>query len=122
LRDIEDIISYSLITGVIVSALLITSGVILLFVQGGVPGYSLGAIGNVHSTINTRTYNFFEAYSHFSGITLIYTGLVVLIFTPISRVVLLIGKFASVRDRLYLLLSIIVIINLFIAIIVIPHI
>ncbi|MBX8643627.1 MAG: DUF1634 domain-containing protein [Thermoplasmata archaeon] len=121
MRDIEDWISYSLITGVIISIVLISAGVILLFIQGGIPGIPLYGVANVHSNVNTMTYNFFEAYSHFSGVTLIYTGLVVLIFTPISRVILLIGKFAAVRDRLYLVLSIIVLVNLFIAIIIIPH-
>ncbi len=107
--------------GVVISAGLVIAGIVLLFVQGGVPGYSLAQVTSAYSPLNTKTYSFSEAFSHFSGITLIYSGLIVLIFTPISRVILLVAKFASVKDRLYLILSLIVLINLTIAIILIPH-
>lgn len=56
------------------------------------------------------------------GIFFIATGLWVLVFTPITSVVIALVSFYLTRNKLYIALSIIVLFNLFFAMLVIPHI
>ncbi|MEM3847884.1 MAG: DUF1634 domain-containing protein, partial [Metallosphaera sp.] len=117
--EVEDVISYSLIVGVVVSILLIIIGVVLIFVHDGAQGFTLEQIGNVHSFINTSTTTpekVVQGVQKLDGLSFVYLGLIVLIATPIIRVILLIGDFLKNRDLLYTILSLIVLINILIAI------
>ncbi|MEM0157632.1 MAG: DUF1634 domain-containing protein, partial [Thermoplasmataceae archaeon] len=59
--------------------------------------------------------------AHLDGFYFITVGLWVLIFTPISVVVLSIVTFIAEENRLYLIMAIIVLFNLFFAMLVIPR-
>ncbi|MEL9970113.1 MAG: DUF1634 domain-containing protein [Metallosphaera sp.] len=121
--EVEDVISYSLIVGVVVSILLIIIGVVLIFVHDGAQGFTLEQIGNVHSFINTSTTTpekVVQGVQKLDGLSFVYLGLIVLIATPIIRVILLIGDFLKNRDLLYTILSLIVLINILIAIFIVP--
>ncbi|AWR99149.1 DUF1634 domain-containing protein [Metallosphaera hakonensis] len=121
--EIEDVISYALIAGVVISIALIILGVALIFIHGGAQGFTIYQIGNVHSLVNTSTTSppkVVQGLSKLDGLSFIYLGLIVLISTPVVRVALLIGDFVKNRDLLYTILSLIVLINIMIAIFIVP--
>lgn len=125
--NIDRIASYTLRTGVLTSVSFILVGVILMFVRGGALGFNLSSISNFNDmTINSKLISLsFSAIAsgitHLDGFYFITVGLWVLIFTPISVVVLSIVTFLAEENRLYLLMAIIVLFNLFFAMLVIPR-
>ncbi|EHP70877.1 putative membrane protein [Metallosphaera yellowstonensis MK1] len=121
--EINDVISYSLIIGVVLSILLIVSGVVLLFVHDGAQGLPLKEIASTNSLVNSSTitpYQVVAGVPKLDGLSFIYLGLMVLIATPVVRVALLIGDFIKNKDLLYVILSVVVFINMMIAIFVVP--
>ncbi|MDP7976608.1 MAG: DUF1634 domain-containing protein [TACK group archaeon] len=58
--------------------------------------------------------------SAFNGISYIYLGIMVLIVTPIMRVVLLIFQFLYERNKLYFIISVIVLFNMLFALLLLP--
>lgn len=120
---VETAISYSLILGVLISSALMVSGLTLLFLKGGAGPYDVDTICSFQSPVNTRTFTLsqaIEGLGSFNGLSYIYLGAVVLIATPVTRVVLLIGQFASERNKLYLFLSLLVMTNLTFALLILP--
>ena len=123
----DTIASYTLRIGVLTSVTFILVGVVLLFVRGGIPGYSLSQVANFNnSSLNSRLIMLtFSAIGkglvELNGFYFIALGLWILIFTPISVVVISILIFLDEKNRLYMALAIIVLFNLFFAILVIPH-
>ncbi|MGC8608640.1 MAG: DUF1634 domain-containing protein [Thermoplasmata archaeon] len=122
-RDI--LISDALRIGVIASAIFIIIGVALLFIKNGGYGYNLAQVASYHSVLNSRLIllgNIPQGLESLDGIYFIATGLWILVFTPISSVVIALISFYLTKNKLYIVLGIIVLFNLFFAMLVIPHI
>ncbi len=122
--DIEKAISYSLITGVIISSGLIILGLAFIFAQGGAGPYGFAQISSFTSAVNSKTFGVNEVFSGlsaFNGISYIYLGIMVLIVTPIMRVILLIFQFLYERNRLYFIISVIVLFNMLFALLLLPR-
>ncbi len=123
--DISRTIGYSLIIGVLVSASLMVAGVAFLFARGGGGGYTLSQLASLNSQANSRTIGIREilgGLASLDGVSLIFLGIMALIATPVVRVILLILQFIYERNRLYFALSIVVLIDMLVAILVLPSI
>ena len=121
--DIDGITSIILRIGVLSSLALIVAGVALLFIKGTGDGYSITAIASFHSTVNSSLLNpknIPAGLIAIDGLYFITLGLWVLIFTPITVVFTSMVSFISDGNRLYIVMSLIVLFNLFFAMLVIP--
>jgi len=121
--DMDYVIGLALRIGVIVSIALVLIGVALLVVEGKGLGYSDYSIMSIRSNVNTTVIPPIMALrglSQADGLSFIILGLMVLIATPVLRVALGIASFAMERDWLYVVITIVVFINLMLAIFVIP--
>jgi uncharacterized membrane protein len=121
--DTDQITSIILKTGVVISLSLIIIGVILLFVKGEGDGYSLSSIANFHSSVSSKLLNpkdILPGIEGLDGLYFITFGLWVLIFTPITVVFTSMIEFVKADNRLYVVMSLIVLFNLFFAMLVIP--
>ncbi len=119
----ENLISLELRAGVLLSITLIAIGVALIFVNGTSNGYTLSEIAATNSTINSAGFGALSViYSigNFQGIDFIFLGLIVLLLTPIVRVVLSILFFMEEKNWLYVVITLIVLFNLLFAIFVVP--
>jgi len=119
--DQDSVSSYILKTGVISSITLILVGIALLFIKDGGMGYTLSQISsyNVNLHINSAILNLSKLPSglyHLDGVYFISLGLWILVFTPVSVVVTAIVAFIWERNKLYVILSAIVLFNLMFAI------
>ncbi|MGC8569936.1 MAG: DUF1634 domain-containing protein [Caldivirga sp.] len=117
------IIGLTLRIGVIISVVLILMGVVLLVIEGKGLGFSDIQIMSVRSHVNTAVIPPLTALSgltHADGLSFIVLGLMVLIATPVLRVALGIASFAMERDWLYVVITVVVFINLMLAIFVLP--
>jgi uncharacterized membrane protein len=98
------------------------AGSAMLFARGGGDGYALSQLASPSSPVNSGTMGIrgvLAGLASLDGVSLIFLGIMVLIATPIVRV-LLVVQFAGERNRLYLALSAIVLVNMLIAILVLP--
>jgi len=121
--DINDAISLALRAGVLLSAAIILIGVVLVFVHQGSNGFSLSQIAAPNSRVNSSIFQppeVMEGLSKPNGLDYVYLGLMVLIATPIIRVVLGIAQFVKERNRLYTIITVIVLFNLMFAIFILP--
>lgn len=121
--DRDLVISYFLRTGVLVSIFLIFFGIILLFLKGGSEGYSLSEIASYHSVLNSSLIPLARIPSgirSLDGLYFIALGLWVLIFTPITVVVISLISFVIRSNWLYVVLSGVVLFNLFFSMLIIP--
>lgn len=119
MRDIELAARRVLLTGVVLSFLLFVTGIIVLLAQHGAPGVDLTSSG-LPLVLNTKTYSMAMALAQPSGITLIYVGLVALVLTPVSIVSLLLFEFARQRNGLYTAIAAVVLVDMLIAIVLVP--
>ncbi len=113
-------ISAILKVGVTVSLFLIVLGSVLIFVNNGSNGIPLDQLANVSSIsgINSRDLplsNVVTGAIHGSGLYIVALGLWVLVFTPISVVFASLMNFIFEKNRLYVVMSTIVLVNLFLA-------
>ncbi|MFP3195972.1 MAG: DUF1634 domain-containing protein [Caldivirga sp.] len=121
--DMDYVIGLALRIGVIVSIALVLIGVALLIIEGKGLGYSDYSIMSIRSRVNTTVIPPIMALrglSQADGLSFIILGLMVLIATPVLRVALGIASFIMERDWLYVVITIVVFINLMLAIFVIP--
>ena len=121
--DFNDVIAYALRIGVIISAVLIIIGVALLFARGDSNGYTLNQIARPNSIVNSSLFQPSEVISGVPSLRpldFIYLGLMVLIATPVVRVILGIVQFALERNKLYVVITAIVLFNLMFAIFILP--
>ncbi|QGA55148.1 DUF1634 domain-containing protein [Sulfolobus sp. E5-1-F] len=121
--DFNNIIGNALRVGVIISAIIIIFGVALLFVNNGSNGFSLTQISSSNSIVNSSIFKPSEIFSglpRLYGLDYIYLGLMVLIATPVLRVLIGIAQFASETNKLYTIITIIVFFNLMFAIFILP--
>ncbi|MCH4814227.1 MAG: DUF1634 domain-containing protein [Saccharolobus sp.] len=121
--DFNNIIGNTLRIGVIISAIIIIFGVALLFVYNGSNGFTITQISSSNSIVNSSIFKPSEIFSGLPklyGLDYIYLGLMVLIATPVLRVLLGIAQFASERNKLYTIITVIVFFNLMFAIFILP--
>lgn len=122
--DLDIITSYVLRTGVIACIALIVTGVVLLFVRNGGMGHSLAYLAHFTQTLGSDQIPFSQlpqGIASLDGVYYIVLGLWVLIFAPISVVFIAILDFIKEKNRLYVVMSLIVLFNLFVAMLVIPR-
>lgn len=122
--DLDLITSYVLRIGVLTSLFFIVAGVLLLFFRNGGFGYSLSYLANYSNTIGSDKIPLDQIPNgiiSLDGIYYITLGLWVLIFTPITVVFSAIIEFSMAKNRLYVIMSIIVLFNIFFAMLVIPR-
>ncbi|MGC8597578.1 MAG: DUF1634 domain-containing protein [Thermocladium sp.] len=121
--DMDSVIGMTLRIGVIISIILISIGVALIIVRGEGMGYSLSELSSMRSPVNSSVIPVITVINEapsLDGLSLIVLGLIVLIATPVIRVLLGIASFAMEKDWLYVAITIIVFLDLMIAIFIIP--
>ncbi|MBW9141588.1 MAG: DUF1634 domain-containing protein [Candidatus Aramenus sp.] len=121
--DFNDLIGNALRIGVIISSVFIILGSVLLFVVGHSNGYTLSQISSPESVVNTSEFppiQVTKGVEDLQPLDLIFLGLMILIATPVVRVVLGIAQFASERNKLYTIITAIVFFNLMLAIFILP--
>ena len=105
--DIESVMGKLLITGVIISGTLILAGGIFYIIQEGlsIPHFKTfrGVPSNLRSVKQICT-----GFVHLESLSIIQMGLLLLIATPIARVIFSVIGFLFERDYLYVLISLIV--------------
>ncbi|MFP3044794.1 MAG: DUF1634 domain-containing protein [Thermocladium sp.] len=121
--DMDSVIGMTLRIGVIISIILISIGVALIIVRGEGMGYPLSELSSMRSPVNSSVIPVITAINEspsLDGLSLIVLGLIVLIATPVIRVLLGIASFAMEKDWLYVAITVIVFLDLMIAIFIIP--
>ncbi len=105
--DIEAVMGKLLITGVIISGAMILSGGIYYLIQYGfsIPHFKTfrGEPSNLRSVSKIIT-----GVIHLDSLSIIQLGLLLLIATPIARVIFAVIGFFMEKDFLYVLISLIV--------------
>mgnify|MGYP001770660304 CR=1 FL=1 len=123
--DYDTAIAYVFRAGVIVSVSLILIGVVALFIEGSSNGYSLSRVSSPYSDVNSSIFlpeRVINEISSFRPLDLIFLGLMVLIAIPVIGVWIALIHFILQRNKLYILMAIIVIFNLMFAIFILPSI
>mgnify|MGYP001770711220 FL=1 len=123
--DYDTAIAYVFRAGVIVSVSLILIGIIALFIEGSSNGYSLSRVSSPYSDVNSSIFlpeRVLNEISIFRPLDLIFLGLMVLIAIPVIGVWIALIHFILQRNKLYILMAIIVIFNLMFAIFILPSI
>lgn len=116
--DFEDVVGYALRIGVIISAIFLVTGLLLIFVKSN-PAY----ITNEFLYSNSSTVNAYEIPVRLTSLNFmyfLYFGLIVLIATPIMRVLIGIFQFVRERNWIYVIITAIVFFNLMVAIFILP--
>lgn len=98
-------------------------GLILIFIHGEGLGIPLSKIIDPNGHVDTSTMSIMTVIAgdlRLDGLSLMLTGLLVLIAIPVVMVALNLVRFAMERDVLYTVLAAITLVNLFLAIFVLP--
>jgi uncharacterized membrane protein len=123
MMEMDDVIAYVLRIGVVISVILIMIGAMLLFLQGSSNGFAIGELASTGSKINSSLFSFSDIINgllSYQGLDFILLGLVVLIITPIARVIASVLSFMYERNWLYVVITLIVFIDIMVAIFVVP--
>ncbi len=117
-------VSIALRAGVILSISLVILGSSIVMIHNGIIPVQSGVLTSVDSNVNTNSgsvhlSDIAVGVMHLSGMYIIALGLWVLIFTPIAIVVIALVNFAFRGNRLYVVMSSIVLFNLFFALVLI---
>lgn len=104
MTEIELVIGHVLRIGVITSAVVIIIGLVLALITGET-GYPAGTFPTTFATI-------FQGVAAFKPFAITMLGLFLLILTPVLRVVVSIYAFAKEGDKLYVWITIIVLVIL----------
>ncbi|MCL4334883.1 MAG: DUF1634 domain-containing protein [Candidatus Thermoplasmatota archaeon] len=122
----ENVVSRILKVGVILTISLILIGSAFIFIHDGANGYPLSKIcdisGNTSDQLNSSSLapsNIISGIAHLDGAYFITLGLWILVFTPISVVAVSLAEFIRKRNGRYIIMSSIVLFNLFFAMLVI---
>ena len=107
----------------------IITGVIIMMIRGGADGYTISQIANYSQGPSGHTLyssliplnNLFSGIYSIDGAYYVALGLWVLIFTPITVVVIALISFIETKNNLYIALSSCVLFVLFFAMLVVPH-
>ncbi|HUZ61037.1 MAG TPA: DUF1634 domain-containing protein [Hanamia sp.] len=109
--DIESVMGTLLITGVIVSGALILFGGIYYLTQYGFGKPEFHTFSGEPSGLRSIK-QIFNGFIHFDSLSIIQMGLLLLIATPVSRVVFAVIAFLFEKDYLYVIISLIVLVIL----------
>ncbi len=121
--DMETRTALILRTGVALCILFVAVGVALIFMNSGGGGFSLVQIASSASTVNSSNIGIAQIVSGLfglDGLSFIFVGIIILIATPIARVLFSIFAFSIERNWLYVVITLIVFINLMVAIFIVP--
>jgi len=121
--DFNDVIAYSLRAGVLISAALLFIGFMLLIIEGRAGYYSISQVTSTASLINSSYFNantLIKGTMSMNPIAITFLGLVVLIATPVLRVVLGLAQFIREKDYIYSAITAVVLFNLLFAIFILP--
>jgi uncharacterized membrane protein len=124
MTDLEYIIGNTLRIGVVVSIIVILIGLALLLLVPGASRYSLSVIASPTSSLNSSVIGFGSMQNgleSLDGVYYIMLGLAILIATPVARVLLSVFWFFQKRNSVYTVITAIVLINMLVAIFIIPH-
>ncbi len=105
--NIEMVLGYVLRLGVLISAAIVLAGAIIFIVRHGHDQANFRIFRGEPSDFRTIP-GILRAVAHGRGRGLIQLGLLVLIATPIARVVFSVAGFILERDRLYVVFTLIV--------------
>jgi uncharacterized membrane protein YfcA/uncharacterized membrane protein len=109
--------------GVLVSVTLMIMGLMLMVIKGRGLGYTLGMIMDPSSQINTSLIGLLTVIDgavRLDGLCVMLLGLITLIAIPITMIILNTVRFALEHDVLYMAFSLIVIVNLMLAVVALP--
>lgn len=112
--------------GVNTSIAVIAVGIVLMFVKGSADNYTLSQLASFqdyNATLNSSMVPLSRIPAGLVSLDAIYyisLGLWILIFTPITVVVVATVFYAKERNYLYVAMSLIVLMNIFIAMLIIP--
>ena len=123
MMEMNDVIAYVLRIGVVISVILILVGTVLLFLQGSSNGFTIGELASTGSKINSSLFSFSDIVNgllSYQGLDFMLIGIIVLIITPIARVIASVLSFMYERNWLYVVITLIVFIDILIAIFVVP--
>ncbi|MEB0260703.1 DUF1634 domain-containing protein [Mucilaginibacter sp. 10I4] len=106
-KDIESQMGTLLRTGVIISAIIVfIGGVLYLFQKGQELPHYKKFTGEPHELINLRSI-FINAF-HFKSLAILQIGVLVLLATPVARVIFSIYGFIEEEDKMYIIVTLIV--------------
>lgn len=112
--EVEIVISELLRWGVRISLFLLAGGTLLCFLNGTDYGRSGGSAADLHRLI-TQTEAFprslawlWNGLLHLQGAAVIVAGLLLLISTPVIRVLVSVFAFALEKDRAYVVITLVV--------------
>ena len=105
--DIEYVMGTLLITGVAISGALILFGGIYYLTQSGLSKPEFHTFSGEPSGLRSIK-QIFEGFIHFDSLSIIQMGLLLLIATPVARVVFAVIAFLLEKDYLYVIISLIV--------------
>ena len=129
MKNFDDtmVVSHFLSGGSILSLLFIVSGIILLFVKREGDGFTLQQIASYSYSLthgidskDIQTNSIIQGVLKLDGIYFIALGLWLLIFTSISVVVVRLVWFATNKDRKFVIITLVVLFNLFFAMLIVP--
>lgn len=105
--DIESVMGTLLITGVVISGALILFGGVYYLTQSGFSKPEFHTFSGEPSGLRSIK-QIFEGFIHFDSLSIIQMGLLLLIATPVARVVFAVIAFFLEKDYLYVIISLIV--------------
>lgn len=125
--EFHSILGSILKIGVFVSIGIVVVGTIIIMATGRADGYTLTQLSNISTTDTSQQLNsamlppsgILHGLFDLDGAYYIVLGLWVLVFTPITVLVVSIFQFIFIKNTKYAVISIIVLINLFIAMVII---
>ncbi len=122
---LTSLVSWILKIAVFLSIGLVTIGSIMMFIFNGADGYTISQIQSYNSKINLTSHAFSpvlipSGLVALNPIAFISLGLWVLIFTPVTVLFSSLVDYIYTKNKLYVILTFIVLFNLFTAILIIP--
>ena len=119
---LEKHVEFILNAGLATSVALIVIGMTLLFIKGGAAGQAITALATTNSPINSATFHIstLSGIVSLNGVSFIFLGIIVMIATPVARILVSLLTFALERNALYTAITLIVFADLLIAIFIIP--
>ncbi|MCI2412346.1 MAG: DUF1634 domain-containing protein [Cuniculiplasma sp.] len=127
-QKLIEIVSVILKVAVYLSMGSIIVGIVLLFIKNGADGYSLSTLANYSNYSVAKSYSSIifsptkipEGIITLDPLGFISLGLWVLIFTPVSVLFTSLVDYIYQKNKLYVVLTFLVLFNLFTAIFIIP--
>jgi len=119
----ENITSNLLRLGIVISILIMGMGLALVLMHGGGMGHKLMDIADPSSSVNTASISIgmmLTGIREGDGVSLMLLGLILLILMPIAMVAINMVRFIIERDKWYTVFAAVTLINLLIALLIVP--